>query len=347
MARWARKLPGLSSASAPAMTRARHRREVTSILREQAGRRVLRVPRLRIVGELPRRKELHVVVARVGYHAPERRPRLALERGRRADRLDAAVRDGREVERAARVEQRGAERGNVLLVDVRAGDHGARRPPVGADVIPAHRAALPLERRLLLPVLAAGDVEVGAHAVAAARATAREQHATISIRTTLEARFQAGCQRSGTREHVHDATDRIASVERGARALEDLDPGGLRDVDLVQRVVIEEASRARRDAVLEVEVHRLRGDRLAHRHAVPLARQLGDVHAGDPIHDARGVRGMRATKLGAVHDVDRRRGFIATAELAGGADRHRRQQRRRGGEGDIERRVLCVADGER
>src|SRR5687768_18388920 len=42
-----------------------------------------------------------------------------------------------------------------------------------------------------------------------------------------------------------------------------LDASGLRQVHLVERVVVEEAGGARRDAVLEIQVQRLRRDRLA------------------------------------------------------------------------------------
>ena len=55
---------------------------------------------------------------------------------------------------------------------------------------------------------------------------------------------------------VDDAADRVRAVQRGAGAAHHLDAARLRQVHLVEGVVVEEARRADRNAVLKKQIQR-------------------------------------------------------------------------------------------
>ena len=122
------------------------------------------------------------------------------------------------------------------------------------------------------------------------------------------------------RQHVDHAADRVRAVERGRRAVDDLDPARLRQVDLVERVVVEEAGRAGRDAVLEEEIDRAGGERLADRRAVALAVGDGDRDARHLAHDLGRMRRLVELDGLGLDDADRGRRLDQTLFLAGGGD---------------------------
>ena len=102
--------------------------------------------------------------------------------------------------------------------------------------------------------------------------------------------------------------------------MDDLDPARLRQVDLVERVVVEETGRAGRDAVLEEEIDRAGGERLADRRAVAFAVGDRDRDAGHLAHDLGRMRRLVELDGLGLDDADRGRCLDQTLFLAGGGD---------------------------
>ena len=240
-----------------------------------------------------------------------------------ARRADVAEGDGRVVGRRVPLEILGRQRGRAgrLLVDARDGEHRLERLSFAQRSVPAQCAALPVVGRPFAPAVGARHVQVGAQAVAGRGAEDARPPEGAALGVGLEERPGGG----GARLHVHHAADGVAPVERRGGALQHLDALGLRDVHLVERVVVEEAGGARGDAVFQEEVDGAGGLGLADGRGVPLAARGAHPHAGDAAHDLARVRRLRVAQLAARDDAHRGRRLPQPPHFARGAHHQRRQ----------------------
>ena len=301
-----------------------HRGEVTLPLREQPHRGVVgRVDR-RVEGERPVRQQFHAVVAEVRHDAPGRPRAGAAVIERRAVGADRTERHRRQV--SARYRQvvdfrQGRAPGGLLLDAVQRHQRFHQRS--GPRPIPADRPALPVVGRGISPSLRLRQVQRVAKTVDPARPVAASEEAPEPGFARFERRVEPRPLERRPREHVHHAADRVAAVQRRSRPARDLDAIGRGQVDLVERVVIEEAGRSSRDPVLEEQVDRVGRQRLADRGLMSFP--AGDVHP-HPGHGSHHLARMRRPRLGeelARDDTDTRRRLPLQACAARVGDRDR------------------------
>src|SRR5690606_13402005 len=113
---------------------------------------------------------------------------------------------------------------------------------------------------------------------------------------------------------------------------------------LVQRVVVEETGGACGNAVLQVEVHRLGGDRLTDGHGVAFAGELGNVNTREAVEQLCGVRRAGAPYLFAIQNFDGGRCVVATLHLSCGTHHGGREDGSLRREAEVEARGVAGRD---
>jgi len=187
-------------------------------------------------------------------------------------------------------------------------------------VIPAQQGALPVITGVLLPAVHACQVEGGTQAVACVAVAGIQQQAPPAVTAQFTGQGELGFGRRFRSQHVDDPADRIGAIQGAARPLADFDAAGLRHVDLVQRVMVEKAGGAGRDAILEKQVDRCGGQRLANGRGVAFAGQVAQAYAGHAVEHFAGVARALFLDIQGIHLTDAGGDFAGLLGFTGGRD---------------------------
>ncbi len=244
-----------------------------------------------VVAQGPVGQQRHAVVPQEGREGHQGVAALPLPGRGQAQGVHLAIGDGGVVAGGV-VPVIGIHQGGTaggLLVDAGEGQHGLQHRVLGQGPVPAQGAALPVIAGGVPPAVGMGKVQVGAQAVVAPGVAAAQQSPAPAVAAGFAAGGKLGLGGGRAGQDVDHAADGVGTIQRRARALADLDAAGGRQVDLVKGVVVEEAGGAGGDAVLQVEVDRRGGQRLADGGHVAFAAGHVDPDAGHLAHDLGGV----------------------------------------------------------
>ena len=251
-------------------------------LRQHAVRDVVANLDPRVRAQVERAVQLHAVVAKIRREREQARAKSLRVLDRDPRRADLAVGDREIIPRrmVAVIGERQRGVGAGLLIDFGDADDRLDRTVRTDAAIEPEISALAIVTGAIAPAVGVGDVEVGAKCTFRDGMSSAQHEAARAERAEFPGERELRLSARRTGEDVYDPADRIGTVQRGAGSADDLDATRHGNIHLVKRVVVEEARRADRDPVLQEEIHRARGERLADGGGVALAVGDGDGDAG-------------------------------------------------------------------